>query len=173
MAKNRGKNEITTKQAKILSMVIAIIVSVINFIALEIIIFCYLSEEMTRVTLCTFLIPLGIVVFALVESIFYDKLFKGTEREFVETNRKIKKEIKNSLSTKTYTEVYFDFEFSFGYSDKVKMLKKILENENIKFYAKLIKGNNIILVAKDKYGDEVYESIITNLSYYAKNFKKK
>lgn len=173
MAKNRGKNEITTKQVKILSMVIAIIVSVISFIALEIIIFCYLSEKMTRVTLCTFLIPLGIVVFALTESIFYDKLFKGTKREFVETNRKIKKEIKNSLSTKTYTEVYFDFESSFGYNSKVKMLEKILENEDIKFYAKLTKGDSIILVAKDKYGDEVYESIITNLSYYAKNFKKK
>ena len=92
MAKNRGKNEITTKQVKILSMVIAIIVSVISFIALEIIIFCYLSEEMTRVTLCTFLIPLGIVVFALTESIFYDKLFKLKDLMHTETAQAIAEE---------------------------------------------------------------------------------
>lgn len=65
-------------------------------------------------------------------------------------------------------ELTFSAEYSFN-----TMLKEILTNEEIKFYAKFSSKDSIVIVAKDKNDSDVYKTEIQNPMYFVKYFKVK
>ena len=54
-----------------------------------------------------------------------------------------------------------------------KMLSAIIHAEGCKFYAKLTEDDNILLIIKNKNDDEIYNTIISNYSYFTIHFKPK
>lgn len=69
-----------------------------------------------------------------------------------------------------YKEVELTF---FDESSFNTMLKKILTNHQIKFYAKFSSNDNIVVIAKDKNDNDVYKTQIDNLMYFVEHFKVK
>ena len=73
------------------------------------------------------------------------------------------------LSKTDFKEVQFQL---IATDSATMMLLDILEKEQVKFYAKLAKDNDeIIIQCIDKHNDMVHLSKITNFSYFEKFFK--
>ena len=53
----------------------------------------------------------------------------------------------------------------------LNMLKKIIQNEECKFYARIKSNKNIGLVVRDRYDEEVYKGEINDYVYFNQNFK--
>ena len=83
---------------------------------------------------------------------------------------KERKKVNTFLSKDKFTQLSFFLDC--GVSN-AKILSAILNAEGCKFYAKLTEDDNILLIVKDKYDDEIYNTIISNYFYFTNHFKPK
>lgn len=91
------------------------------------------------------------------------------------TSKTVREEIKNDilsdlkkLLSQEYTEVQLIFSDDSAFTT---IIKQILINEEIRFYAKFAQNNNIVVIAKDKNDKEVYKDEIENPTYFNNHFK--
>lgn len=154
----RKRREVTAKQAYIISKIIGILVFILIII-------------IAKKELCISIIFLALISALLIESFFYENVFKVTQKEALKKAKEMREEAQIILSKKDFRKIYFNFEnFEEYQSDKIKMIEEIFQNENISFYAKLT-DNAIYVIAKDKYGDEIYQTTIKNMLYFCKYFR--
>ena len=157
---NRNKKKINSKQANQISLII----SAIYFICI------FIKELVSKPVgdFAVYYLAIGCVVRTLLIYFFvYEIIFKGEDIARSERERQIEVATRQCLSKTDYKQVYFLYESC----DKTDMIMQILQKEGCKFYAKLTENNNVHLVVKDKYDEEVYSVEIENLIDFNSNFK--
>ena len=160
MAKRNKKNFTQKKASKI-----ALLGCAIYLIGITIFYFClfnYITAE-GKIILPIVFSVLTVFVYYYVYNIYS----YGSKSGIEEREKEILSDLKKFLSQE-YTEVglIFPDELTFN-----AMLKQILINEEIKFYAKFAPNNNIVIIAKDRNDKEVYKEEIENPIYFKHHFK--
>lgn len=161
MAKKRSKQNLTSKQANRISLII----SVIYFI------YTLVNGVISKPTgdFAVYYWTLGCIVgTVLIYFVFYFVIFKVEDKVRKERAKEIEIATIQYLSYTEFKEVYFSAE---GVGNDIDMMRKILQKEGCKFYAKLAENNNILLIVKDKHNEEVYSAEIENHVYFNSNFK--
>lgn len=161
MAKKRSKQNLTSKQANRISLII----SVIYFI------YTLVNGVISKTTgdFAVYYWMLGCIVgTVLIYFVFYFVIFKAEDKVRKERAKEIEIATIQYLSYTEFKEVYFSAE---GFGNDIDMMRKILQKEGCKFYAKLAENNNILLIVKDKHNEEVYSAEIENHVYFNSNFK--
>ena len=160
MAKQRIKKKLTSKKAFRIALFICTLL-IIAFTVLYILRYNIIDADM-RIMLpfCCILLT-----FAL-GTLVYECLLHGSDLRRQEREEKELTDLKENLSQE-FKRVYLIFDES----DFNAMIKQILQNEECKFYAKFAENNNIVIIAKDKYGNEVYRGEVENPIYFNYHFK--
>lgn len=161
MAKKRSKKNLTSKQANRISLIISAIYfacSLVNGIV----------SKPTGDNAVYYWAIGCISGTVFIYFVFYFVIFKGEDKESKESTKEIEIATIQYLSYTEFKEVYF---LSEGFGSDIDMIRKILQKEGCKFYAKLTENNNILLIAKDKHNEEVYSAEIENHVYFNSNFK--
>ena len=155
----RIKKQLTSKQAGIIAMVIAIVCGMLYFW------FPYSKGEGILIS--------GMMALIIVTVIFlfcYEIVLKAGEREDKEREEAIQTELKKNLSTGKLAELIFTPKNN---GSETKMLLGILEKEGCRFFAKLDENENTILLVYDKDDKEVWKEKIENYIYFDARFKQK
>ena len=161
MAKRKKQKKLTSKGANKIALLISSIIF-IGSIVLYIVLFNHLNDAGKYI-----FIPVFLCVSLLIYFPIYDVLLHGSLLAREEQEKEIISDLKKFLSQE-YKEVGLVFPDEFTFND---MIKQILINENIKFYAKFVPNNNIVVIAKDKNDKEVYKEEIENPIYFNHHFK--
>lgn len=152
------QSKITSKQATIISLLIALIYAIILTIIVE----TFGSPNKISV-----LVYFGLNFFlAFTISYFID--FEVPDRKREEHRNEIKLRNIQRLSSTSFKQVYFNPEYNGVNTD---IMLTILEKDGCVFYAKLVENNCIYLIIKDKNNEEVFNEKIGNHLYFALNFK--
>lgn len=152
------QSKITSKQATIISLLIALIYAIILTIIVET--FCSPNK-------ISVLVYFGLNFFlAFTISYFID--FEVPDRKREEHRNEIKLRNIQRLSSTSFKQVYFNPEYNGVNTD---IMLTILEKDGCVFYAKLVENNCIYLIIKDKNNEEVFNEKIGNHLYFALNFK--
>lgn len=155
----RIKKQLTSKQAGIISVAIAIVCGMIYF---------WLpyskGEEIYISGLLSFIIGIVIYMFC------YSFVLRGDKREHKERQEAVKAELKKSLSTGELTELIFTPENN---GSETTMVLGILEKQGCRFFAKFNENEKIILIVYDKDEKEVWKEEIVNYFYFDSRFKQK
>lgn len=160
MANRNKKNFMSKKASKI-----ALLVCAIYLIGITIFYFCIYNDLIPSSKIA---LPIVFTVLAVIVYLFaYEMYSYGSKSGREEIKNEISSELKKFLSQE-YKEVGLIFPDKLTFNT---MLKQILINEEIKFYAKFASNNNIVIIAKDKNDKEVYKGEIENLEYFNYHFK--
>lgn len=160
MANNRNKKKINSKQANRISLIISAIYLIYMSIKGAIL-------KPTGDDAAYYWIIACLVGTFFIYGILYFFVFNGNNKRIEENEKRIQSAIRQHLSNTEHRQVYFLYEEC----DIMNMIVQILQKEECKFYAKLTENNNVHLVVKDKYDEEVYSVEIENLIYFNTNFK--
>lgn len=161
MAKKRSKKNLTSKQANKISLIISAIYLILSLI----------KGIIAKPTgdMAVYYWTIGCIVGTIfIFFVFYFVIFKGEDKVRKERTKEIEIATIQYLSYTEFKEVYFLAE---GFGSDINMMRKILQKEGCKFYAKLTENNNILLIVKDKHNEEVYSAEIENHVYFNSNFK--
>ena len=161
MAKKRSKQNLTSKQANRISLII----SAIYFS------YALVNGVISKPTgdFAVYYWMIGCIVGTLfIYCVFYFCIFKGEDKVKKERAKEIEIATIQYLSYTEFKEVYFLVK---GSGSGIDMIRKILQKEGCKFYAKLTDSKNIYLIVKDKHNEEVYSAEIENHVYFNSNFK--
>ena len=156
MAKERNKNKLTSKQATTIALLLT------GAVFLLFILIGILGTKFDIISIIGMSAMMSLIAFVI-----FSVFLNVNEKESQEEYERIKSEILQSLSKESFTRVYYIFEDK---SDITDMFKQILENQECRFYAKLSKEESIILIAKNKHSEEVYNCEIKNYRYFDANF---
>lgn len=99
--------------------------------------------------------------------LFYIFIFKGIEKNFNEESIDIKEEILKKLPKNDFKEVYYVSQLNGSERD---MILEILNNINCKFYAKVLKNENICVTVTDNESKQIYTVEIENYRYFKRIF---
>lgn len=150
--KNRIKNLTPSKIKKISSLA-----SIIWYVFFTIQIIISPMELKDALLILLLLYSVGLIVYPACTHI-------------LNTISELKKDSIIFLSKEKFTEVLFTPSPTIPVN---QMTLEIFEKNGCKFYAKLTKNNDVILVVKNNSNHEIYNSIISNYSYFTSYFKKK
>lgn len=160
MAKRSKKNFKLKKSSKV-----ALLVCAIYLIGMTVFYFCLFNYFTTP----------GKIFLPIVYSMFTILVYYFTDTIYLCYSKSGREEIKNEISSELrkflsqeYTEIQLKLFTESAYDE---IIKQILINEEIKFYAKFAPSNNIVVIAKDKNDKEVYKEEIENLEYFKYQFK--
>lgn len=159
MAKKRNKKKLSSKQADRISLAIAAIYFICGLVR-------GIIEKPSGDLAIAYWFIVGIGTLAIY-LIFYFFIFKGEDKEIDERYKETEFVTIQQLSYTDFRQVYFKINDSGSHID---MMRKILQKEGCKFYAKLTENNNIYLIVKDKHDEEVYSREIENYIYFNYNF---
>ncbi len=158
---NRNKKNFTLKK----SSKIALLACAIYLIGMTVFYSCMYNA----------LIPLGKIALPIVFTVFTVLVYLFVYEIYSCNSKSGREEIKNEISSELKKFLSQEYkEVGLIFPDKLTfntMLKQILKNEEIKFFAKFAPNNNIIVIAKDKNDKEVYKKEIENLEYFKYHFK--
>ena len=154
MVKKRSKKSLTSKQANRISLIISAIYLIVSLIR-------GIIEKPTGDNAVYYWTIGCMVGTAFIYFVFYFVIFKGEDKVTEGVTMQY-------LSYTDFKEVYFLAE---GFGSDIDMMRKILQKEGCKFYAKLTENNNIFLIVKDKHNEEVYSAEIENHVYFNSNSK--
>lgn len=161
MVNRRNKKRLNSKWANRISMAISIMFFMSMFVTA-------IAMNMDGVWSWVMLCGLATLGTAIVYTIFYVIIFKGEDRKAAEDFIEKENIVLKYLSYIEFKQVYFFIKVD---GDNIDMMRKILQKEECKFYAKLMENNAIYLIAKDKHNEEVYSTEIKNYVYFYSNFK--
>lgn len=161
MVKKRSKKNLTSKQANRISLIISAIYLILSLIR-------GIIENPTGDNAVYYWVIGCMVGTAFIYFIFYFVIFKGEDKVREERAKVTEGITMQYLSYTDFKEVYFLAE---GVGSDIDMMRKILQKEGCKFYAKLTENNNVFLIVKDKHNEEVYSAEIENHIYFNSNFK--
>ena len=165
MKRKRRKRELTVKQVRTIAFIISI------GIFLGAIIMDISNVKLNSIEITEFFIieRLGFYILLLMFSVVIYDLILIRGKVLRKEDDKIRANIMEMLSKTDFKEVQFQL---IATDSATMMLLDILEKEQVKFYAKLAKDNDeIIIQCIDKHNDMVHLSKITNFSYFEKFFK--
>lgn len=163
MANKRSKKNLTSKQVNRISLIISAVYFIYALVNGIISKPSATSEKELMYWVIGCMIGTIFIYF-----VFYCLIFKGEYKEKEERAKEIEIATIQYLSYTDFKEVYFSAE---GFGSDIDMMRKILQKEECKFYAKLTENNNIYLIVKDKHNEEVYSAEIENHVYFNSNFK--
>lgn len=161
MVKKRSKKNLTSKQANRISLIISAIYLIVSLIR-------GIIEKPTGDNAVYYWTIGCMAGTAFIYFVFYFVIFKGEDKVREERAKVTEGVTMQYLSYTDFKEVYFLAE---GFGSDIDMMRKILQKEGCKFYAKLTENNNIFLIVKDKHNEEVYSAEIENHVYFNSNFK--
>ena len=156
-------DKLTLKQAQKYSLLSAIVFTLLCFITITLILHSLMDPIIILLTLALALL-VGVAFWYLSCTLLFDVDLKKAKQRVI---------TKYSLTKDSYTELNYiqeDFEHT---SSNPKMLAKIVDNYNCKFYAKLTNDEKIELIVKDKDENIIYTEILHNFIYFENHFEIK
>ncbi len=161
MANNRSKRKLSSKQANLIS----VLISTIYFICMLVNGLISKPTEDQAIFYWAIWCVLATVIIYL---ILYFLIFSGEDRQREEKEIELAEQTIKNLLGDDLKQVYFS---ATDEGRNLNMLKKIIQNEECKFYARIKSNKNIGLVVRDRYDEEVYKGEINDYVYFNQNFK--
>lgn len=158
------KGSLKQEQSDILAFKVSFALCII-FIIIQILNNSFHSLDNILIGGIAFPIIIFMATFSVLNSYFCKPIIREIDVNIEEDKTKIKK----YLSHTDFTEVYLNIDYKPG--DITNMLIDIIETERCRFYAKLSKNDNIIIIAKNQKYEDIYWNEISNPIFFTTYFK--